>query len=335
MLGNETEKLTPHILSKCHQCGAASNIHVNCAFSGCHSLFIQCDSCSSKYDNCCSHACAAFNETKNNEKLKTILGKMKNISSKDVNLDRVSIESSEYREISTLNRLYEYLALSSDNKIPSKLEKYCLNHTNQNLNLNYIIEKCLGIAPKVVHMNAGSWQGSFLTLLAKLVSPKLSLELGTFHGYSAACIANGFNHDGRLISVDYDIKTSRIALSNLSSFKNIQLVCAKYIEFLNNWVKNMPTIQFDFIYVDGDMKNYDIYFDFIISNNLLSKNGVLLFDNVLWKGEVVDVNPKSRMHSSLKAIKMFEFNKKISADTRINKTLIPIRDGLYIVTLKV
>lgn len=177
---------------------------------------------------------------------------------------------------------------------------------------------------KVVHprMISGPVQGKFLELISKILHPKKILEVGTYTGYSAICLAKGLAPGGKVLS--YEINDELKSVQDLFFRKaglsdKIQNVIANAIEELPN-VKE----QFDLIFLDGNKEEYPQYYDLCFP--LLKTGGILLADNVLWDGKVVATERTE--DSPTQAIK--SFNKKVMGDSRTENVLLPMRDGLMI-----
>jgi caffeoyl-CoA O-methyltransferase len=175
------------------------------------------------------------------------------------------------------------------------------------------------------HMLSGMLQGSFLQLVSKLLQPKKILEVGTFTGYSALCMAKGMHKHGELHTLERDEKMAKIATSffTKSSYeRNIQLHVGDARAIL-------PTLQhsWDMVFIDADKKSYIQYYE--LAKAQLNENGIIIADNVLYHGEVLQEIIEDK---TAKAI--HEFNKHVCADKTVNSLLLPIRDGLMLVQKK-
>ena len=171
-------------------------------------------------------------------------------------------------------------------------------------------------------MLSGVYQGRVLSILSKIIHPKNILELGTYTGYSALCLAEGMQKEGLLHTVDcneelYDLQQKYFQKSVYSK---------QIIQHLGNAIDIIPTIDctFDLVFIDADKPNYVNYFNLIIGK--MNPGGVILSDNVLWAGKVIaPLDPKD---VSTKVL--LEYNKLLKEDPRIETVLLPIRDGLTI-----
>jgi predicted O-methyltransferase YrrM len=167
-----------------------------------------------------------------------------------------------------------------------------------------------------------SWhlQGRYLSMISKLISPKLIVEIGTFTGYSALCLAEGLQPNGRLISIDIneELETFTRSFFDQSPF-------AKQIDYrIADAQQELAHIDgpIDLVFIDADKRNYANYFDLIIDK--MRPGGLILVDNVLWSGKIVDPTARDKSTNALR-----DFNQKCKDDSRVEKMLLPLRDGLY------
>ncbi len=193
----------------------------------------------------------------------------------------------------------------------SQQEPSLLKELNKETNLKILNPRML----------CSSYQGRVLSIISKIIKPKKVLEIGTYTGYSALCIAEGLDQNGIIHTIDIneelkDIQNKYFIKSGLVN--QIQ-------QHVGNALKIIPKINeiFDFVYLDADKENYIEYFDLIIDK--IISGGVLICDNVLWSGKVL--NPKNQ---DLITQKLIEFNKLLKKDKRLDTIILPIRDGLSI-----
>jgi len=177
---------------------------------------------------------------------------------------------------------------------------------------------------RVVHprMLCGQVMGGFLTLVSKLASPTQILEIGTYTGYSAICLAKGLKPGGKLTTLELNDELRQTALN---FFKKAGLEDS--IELINgDALKIIPTLPgpFDLVFIDANKESYPAYFELIV--DVVKPGGFILADNVLWGGKVLGDVEKD---SSTKAI--HEFNQLVTADSRVENLLLPIRDGLMLI----
>jgi len=174
------------------------------------------------------------------------------------------------------------------------------------------------------HMMSGHYQGRVLAMISKMVNPKRILEIGTFTGYATLCLAEGLQEEGILHTIDINEEQEERVLGYFeeSPFGN-QI---KY--HIGDALEIIPTIdgEFDLVFIDADKKRNLIYYDMLIDR--VSKGGLILVDNVLWKGKVFDEKPDNQTKQVL------ELNHTLANDNRIEKLILPIRDGLFVMRKK-
>ena len=206
---------------------------------------------------------------------------------------------------------------------------------NQNLE-NYISNNSADLHPvqkeiiehnnrlgDIKRMQISVTQGYFMQFIIKNNKIKKILEIGTFTGYSALTMALVID-DGNIICLDKNKETSDIAINFFKKAKvdnKINLICDNASNILRKLVKKNNT--FDLIFIDADKENYINYYEF--AYNLISKNGLIIIDNVLWKGQVTDLSKNDKLTNIIR-----EFNAHIKNDIRIEKTILPIGDGITI-----
>lgn len=208
------------------------------------------------------------------------------------------------------------------NYINEQLEDYIIKHSQQEPKLLNDLNRETNLKVLQPRMISGAHQGRLLSIISKIISPTKILEIGTFTGYSTLCLSEGLTKDGRIHTVDineelYDLQRKYFKKSPFND--NI-------IQHLGNALEVIPTMDnnFDLIFLDADKNNYPEYLDVLISK--LKIGGVLLSDNVLWDGKVL--NPISEKDISTKAI--VKYNKLLSQREDMDNVILPIRDGLTI-----
>ena len=174
-------------------------------------------------------------------------------------------------------------------------------------------------------MLSGFYQGRVLSMLANMIRPKVVLEIGTYLGYSALCFAEGLAEGGKVITIDINEETNKVARSfaDRSPF-------AGQIDFhLGEAAHIIPSLPdtFDLVFIDADKTNYSNYFDLVFDK--LRRGGFIVADNVLWSGKVL-LDEKDESAQAL-----HDFNRKVLDDKRVSNVLLPIRDGLMIVRKEV
>lgn len=177
-------------------------------------------------------------------------------------------------------------------------------------------------------MLSGHVQGRVLSMLSQMIQPKRILELGTFTGYSALCLAEGLTENGLLITIEHndemeDSIRRNLALSPLG--EKIELMIGDAKETLRRLGDEAKGEDFDLVFIDADKKEYCDYLDLVLP--LMRKGGWILADNTLWDGHIIDpAYDKDRQTVALRA-----FNDKVAEDTRLEKVILPLRDGLTII----
>ena len=175
------------------------------------------------------------------------------------------------------------------------------------------------------HMISGKQQGRFLAIISKLLSPKNILEIGTFTGYATLCLAEGLAENGKITTLDINEELSYLpkkyfAESDFAEKINFCLQDGR--EFLQNTDE-----MYDLVFIDGNKAAYVDYFNLIKPR--LRSGGVVLFDNVLWYGKVLEENPKSKMTKKIK-----ELNEIVSKDDDFENLILPLRDGINLIRKK-
>lgn len=167
-------------------------------------------------------------------------------------------------------------------------------------------------------MLSGHIQGRILSMFSHMLRPKCILEIGTYTGYSALCLAEGLAPDGKLITIDINEELEDTVRNYFQ-----QSPYADRIDYrIGNAITIIPTLseKFDLVFIDADKENYSKYFDLVIDN--VNLNGIILADNVLWSGKVLDEKPDKDTRAIL------GFNEKVSKDSRVESVLLPVRDGI-------
>lgn len=175
------------------------------------------------------------------------------------------------------------------------------------------------------HMISGYLQGRFLSIVSKMLQPKSVLEIGTFTGYATLCLAEGLRSDGKIITLDINQELAYLPKKYFEESAHSQQIDFRIenaIEFLKN-----SKDEFNLVFIDADKENYMEYFKLIKPR--LKSGAVVLFDNVLWYGKVLEENPKQQ---STKIIK--ELNEMIAKDDDFENVILPLRDGVNLLRRK-
>lgn len=193
----------------------------------------------------------------------------------------------------------------------SQQEPLLLKELNKETNLKVLNSRML----------SGSYQGRILSIISKILKPKMVLEIGTYTGYSALCIAEGLDIGGTIDTIDINEELQQIQ----NKFFGKSGFSKQINQHLGNALDIIPKINktFDLVFLDADKENYIEYFNLIIDK--VNSGGVIIADNVLWSGKVIKADT-----NDLVTNKLIEFNNLINKDKRIENIILPFRDGLSI-----
>ena len=203
------------------------------------------------------------------------------------------------------------------------LDEYISDHSTPENEALQIITRDTHVHVLNPHMLSGHVQGRTLAMISHMLRPSRILELGTFTGYSALCLAEGLTENGRLITVEHNDELQETILRNLSRSPladKIELIIGDCKEILSTFNST-----FDLIFIDADKREYCEYLDLVYP--LVPVGGFILADNTLWDGHVIDpAYDKDKQTLGLRA-----FNDKLKEDDRFEQVILPIRDGLTII----
>ena len=170
-------------------------------------------------------------------------------------------------------------------------------------------------------MLSGFVQGRVLSMFSRMIRPRVVLEIGTYLGYSALCFAEGLADGGKVITLDVNEETNKVARSFVEKSKY-----ANQINFrLGPATEIIPTLNetFDLVFIDADKPNYSNYYRLIFDK--VRAGGFIIADNVLWSGKVLDAEKDENTQA------LHDFNEMVQADDRVSNVLLPIRDGLMVI----
>ena len=204
------------------------------------------------------------------------------------------------------------------NFLDPNLEAYVAKHSEQEPELLQKLARETHLKVLQPRMLSGAYQGRLLAVLSKLTSPKRILEIGTYTGYSALCLAEGLQGDGQIDTIDKDEELTEMQRSyfDTSGFGK------QIFQHLGNAAEIIPAIEgtFDFVFIDADKEQYPLYFDLIVDR--VRSGGLIIADNVLWSGKVME----SAVDEATQSLQVF--NKKVADDKRVETVILPVRDGL-------
>ena len=206
--------------------------------------------------------------------------------------------------------------------IDPSIEAYAREHTEKESDLLFHLNRQTHLKVIQPRMLSGHLQGRILSFLSTAIQPQNILEIGTYTGYSALCLAEGLPKNGKLVTIDKNIELEMMVKKyiNDSPYKH-------QIEFINSdAVEAIPALnlKWDLVFIDADKENYITYFDLVIDQ--VNKGGWIIADNVLWSGKVLD-EPDIK---DKETVILKKFNEKVHQDSRVRNVLFPVRDGMMI-----
>lgn len=210
--------------------------------------------------------------------------------------------------------------------LSEELENYAAQHTEDEPLLLQELNKRTHLNVLQPRMISGHFQGRFLSLLSKMVQPRTILEIGTYTGYATLCLAEGLHPKGILHTID--IKEELTDLQR--EFFDRSGYGSQIVQHLGKAADIIPTLNttFDLVFIDADKQNYAHYFDLVIEK--MNRGGIILSDNVLWSGKVVEEVKHNDKHTQA----LMAYNQKIKDDPRVETVLLPIRDGITLSRVK-
>ena len=209
--------------------------------------------------------------------------------------------------------------------ISPELQQYVTDHSSAVSPLLRKIDRETHLEVLQPRMLSGHFQGRVLSMLTQLLKPKRILEIGTYTGYSALCLVEGLAPEGKLITIDVNEELE----ARVRGYFEASAYATQIDYRIGNAAQIIPTLNetFDLIFIDADKQQYPLYYEQALDK--LNQGGFILIDNVLWSGKVLDTKYQDKDTALLR-----ELNLKISQDERIEKVLLPIRDGLYLIRKK-
>jgi caffeoyl-CoA O-methyltransferase len=200
------------------------------------------------------------------------------------------------------------------------IEKYCFENSSSSQQAELLdeIERFTNLKVQMPQMLSGKYQGQFLSFISKMIKPNRVLEIGTYTGYSGICLASGLNDNGEMITIDINEEL----YDDVKRFFDKSEFGRKINYKIGNAHDIVPTLEgtFDIIFLDADKRNYLNYLPLVISK--MHKGSLLITDNVLWKGKVV----QETKDSDTVAIDLF--NKQLNSHPDLDVIIVPIRDGV-------
>lgn len=210
--------------------------------------------------------------------------------------------------------------------LSEELENYAAQHTEDEPLLLQELNKRTHLNVLQPRMISGHFQGRFLSLLSKMVQPRTILEIGTYTGYATLCLAEGLHPEGVLHTIDIkeELTDLQREFFDRSDYGN------QIVQHLGKAVDIISSLNttFDLVFIDADKQNYAHYFDLVIEK--MNRGGIILSDNVLWSGKVVEEVKHNDKHTQA----LMAYNQKIKDDPRVETVLLPIRDGITLSRVK-
>ncbi|MBB5623184.1 putative O-methyltransferase YrrM [Pedobacter cryoconitis] len=208
--------------------------------------------------------------------------------------------------------------------IKEDLQLLLLNFCEPESELLQRIDRETNLKVLMPRMLSGHYQGRVLSMLSKLITPKRILEIGTFTGYATLCMAEGLDQDGIIYTLDKNMELEdRVRGYFAASPYHSQI---KYIMGDATQTVNDLNETFDLVFIDADKKNNGTYYDLIFDR--VRPGGLIIVDNVLWSGKVLT------LQQDRDTVNISTFNDKVAGDDRVEKLILPVRDGLFIIRKK-
>jgi caffeoyl-CoA O-methyltransferase len=204
-----------------------------------------------------------------------------------------------------------------------EIDKYILNHIDAEDEVLKELDRETHLNVLGARMISGHLQGLVLTMLSRMIRPKTILEIGTFTGYSAICLAKGLPGNGKLITIEIDDELENIAKKYFEKAG----VQHKIIQQIGPALEIIPALneKFDLVFIDAHKPEYPTYYDAVFDK--VNIGGYIIADNTLWSGKVLQ-NPAE---DDVQTRGIIDFNKLIKNDNRVEKVILPIRDGMTII----
>jgi predicted O-methyltransferase YrrM len=205
--------------------------------------------------------------------------------------------------------------------VSAELENYIEQYSSKEDDVLSALDRETNLKVQMPQMVSGHIQGQFLQFLSALIKPGRVLEIGTFTGYSAICLAKGLAEDGKLYTIDINEELAPMC----ARYFELAGVAGKIKHLTGDARKIIPDLKetFDLVFIDADKANYCNYFDLVIDT--VRVGGYIVADNVLWSGKVIDEKKDKD------TLAIHQYNEKVAADPRVTNFILPLRDGLNIV----
>lgn len=209
--------------------------------------------------------------------------------------------------------------------LPNDLQAYLDDHCEPEPEVLQHINRETYLKVLKPHMLSGHYQGRVLSFLSKMVQPKRILEIGTFTGYATICLAEGLTENGEIHTIEVNRELEEMLNSHFKS-TNVENKIKLHFGEAEHIIGNLPYTDFDLVFIDADKKNNYTYFQIVIDK--VRQGGLIIIDNVLWKGKVYGEGSDADTESIRK------MNDRVAADERVEKLILPVRDGLLLIRKK-
>lgn len=206
--------------------------------------------------------------------------------------------------------------------ITEELQELLLKYCEPEDNLLRHIDRETHLKVLMPRMLSGHYQGRVLSMLSKLTSPRRILEIGTFTGYATLCLAEGLSADGVIFTLDVNEELEDMVRANFAK-SPLNVKIDYRIGDAQETLKTLKNEQFDLVFIDADKKNNGTYYDLIFDQ--VRSGGLIIVDNVLWSGKILS-NAQDKDTKNIST-----FNDKIAADAGVEKLILPVRDGLFVI----
>jgi caffeoyl-CoA O-methyltransferase len=211
--------------------------------------------------------------------------------------------------------------------INPQIQIYCNDHTSPETNTLKELNRDTFANILQPRMLSGHFQGRLLSMISHMVKPKMILEIGTYTGYSAICLAEGLADNGKLITIDVNAEREEMVNAYIQKTgyqKQVQHIIGDAL----NIIKTLPHT-YDLIFIDADKPNYIKYYELAMEK--LNHGGYILLDNILWSGKVID---DRSLQTDKDTQLLHSLNVLVNEDERVENILLPVRDGLMLVRKK-
>ncbi len=208
------------------------------------------------------------------------------------------------------------------------LEQYVHLHTSPEEDLLHELDRQTNLRVVQPRMISGHIQGKLLEILVRMHRPKRILEIGTFTGYSALCMAAGLEDGAEIHTIEVDDELESFAAEFFARSAHSK----KIHQHIGSALEVAPALgcRFDMVFIDGDKREYPAYYNMLFNSGVIGSGTILIADNILWSGKVVEPLHHNDKHTKA----LLEFNTMVQEDPRVENVIVPIRDGLTLIYVK-